>query len=183
MPHGQSLPALISLSVWFMMNLSGAMQKSLVPCGGTRRSTVGAGRALSCPPPAHHHPTTPTHHRRRRVQGHGSPAEDEGEEPTAQHPAGRGVSGAARPRGGTQRPAPRHSHGEEAAGALGQPQAGQQADGEDEDEEEEVGQPPGRRGRAPSAGSPPPAPREGKGCSGWGLTGNTPRRRRGRPAR
>lgn len=37
---------------------------------------------------------------------------------------------------------------------LGQPQAGQQADGEDKDEEEEVGQPPGCRGRAPSVHSP-----------------------------
>lgn len=47
-----------------------------------------------------------------------------------------------------------HSHGEEAAGVFGQPQAGQQADGENKDKEEEVGQPPGCRGRPPSGYSP-----------------------------
>lgn len=37
-----SLPALMTLSVWFMMNLSGATQKSLVPCGDeTEHSGVG----------------------------------------------------------------------------------------------------------------------------------------------
>lgn len=33
----------MSLSVWFMMNLSGATQKSLVPCGD-ERDLIGAGK-------------------------------------------------------------------------------------------------------------------------------------------
>lgn len=55
------------------------------------------------------------------------------------------------------RPSPGYSRDQEAAGVLGQPQAGQQADGEDEDEEEQVSQPPGRRGRLCHT-RPPPHP-------------------------
>lgn len=42
----------MSLSVWFMMNLSGATQKSLVPCED-KRDVIEAGKdgmgALGCP--------------------------------------------------------------------------------------------------------------------------------------
>lgn len=50
-PRGWSLPALISLSVWFMMNLSGATQKSLVPCRD--ETEHGGGRQGAGLPPPH----------------------------------------------------------------------------------------------------------------------------------
>lgn len=170
MPWDQPSPALMSLSVWFMMNLSGATQKSLVPCGD-KRDIVGAGKdetVLSALPRHgryHPSPASPAHHRCRRVHGHGDPAEDERQQPAAQHPAGRGVSTPWDPTvcvSPPAAPAPPslatgYSRGEEAAGALGQPQAGQEADGEDEDEEEEISQPPGHRGRLRQV-CPPPQP-------------------------
>lgn len=59
-PRGRSLPALISLSVWFMMNLSGATQKSLVPCGGGDETEHGGGREGSeLPPPQKYNPHSP----------------------------------------------------------------------------------------------------------------------------
>lgn len=97
-PHSQLSPALISLSVWFMMNLFGATQKSLVPCGDRGTSLVPT--ELSTAPASPSLLSCPTHHRGRRVHGHGGPAEDEHEEPTAQHPAGRaGSTGGERGRG------------------------------------------------------------------------------------
>lgn len=48
-----------------------------------------------------------------------------------------------------------YSRGQEAPGALGQSQAGEEADDQVQDEEQEVGEPPGRRGRA-VMGSPGP---------------------------
>lgn len=89
-PHSQLSPALISSSVWFMMNLFGATQKSLVPCGD--RGTSSVPTALGTAPASPSLPSCPTHHRSRRVNGHGGPAEDKHEEPTAQHPAGRAGS-------------------------------------------------------------------------------------------
>lgn len=82
-------------------------------------------------------------------------------------------------------PATGYSRGEEAAGALGQPQTGQEADGEDEDEEEEISQPPGRRGRLRHA-RPPPQPHQEMPRQPSAvalLTGNTRRKQCGRPAR
>lgn len=190
----------MSLSVWFMMNLSGATQKSLVPCG-VERDLIGAGKdgmgACSpwlCPGTASTTPLSvpsPAHHRCRRVHGHGGPAEDERQQPAAQHPVGRGVStpwGPALP--SPAAPAPPsppkgYSRGEEATGALGQPQAGQEADGEDEDEEEEISQPPGSRERLHHTCLPPQPCREmlRQPRAVATLTGNTRRRRHRRPAR
>lgn len=116
--------------------------------GDTRRSTVGAGRALSCPPPTLQPPLTTAAAVSRAME-----AQLRTRVRSPQHSILRGEGGEHRgtaPRGGapSARPPPGHSHGEEAAGALGQPQAAQQADGEDEDEEEEVSQPPGGQRKA-----------------------------------
>lgn len=199
-PPSQLSPALMSLSVWFMMNLSGATQKSLVPCGDKGHGRGRQGQH-GCPQPS----AAPRHSRyppaplttaaatstAREAQLRMSVSSPQHSILWAERGEAAGVrlcplgsAGTAEPgRGG-------YSRGEEAAGALGQPQAGQEADGEDEDEEEEVSQPPGCRGRLRHARPPPQPPARPSGRPApWppraaaALTGSTRRKRRRRPAR